>query len=178
MALLINKTKDWIEKVVIGLNLCPFAKVVFDKELINYKTVESENTDDQLVGFFEELKLLKKAGQKQIATSFLLYPNGVEDFQTFLKLFSQAEFVLEETKMNQTFQLAGFHPDYQFEGTEKEDIENATNQSPIPMIHILRLHQVTKAIETHPDVDAIPKDNIEKLKALGKEKFKDIWSVD
>ena len=171
MATLIEQTKSWIEKIVIVLNLCPFAKVVFDKNLINYKLVESDNEDQQLIGYFEELKLLKKAGPKAIATSMILYPSGLEDFQSFLDFFAKAEFVLSESKMDQTFQLAGFHPEYQFEGTEKSDIENATNQSPCPMIHILRVHQVSKAVDTHPNVNAIPEENIKTLKALGKEEL-------
>lgn len=174
MATLIEQTKKWIEQIVIDLNLCPFAKTVFDKDVIHYKIVESNSSDDHLIGLFDELKLLKKVGPKTMATSMVLFPSGVNDFESFLDLFAKAEFILEESKMDQTFQLAGFHPNYQFEGTQPEDIGNATNQSPYPMIHILRVNQVTKAINSYDDIESIPTNNIKTLEALGKEKLDEL----
>jgi len=174
MATLIDQTKNWIEKFVIGLNLCPFAKPVFDKDQIRYITVDSEKEDDQIIAFFGELKLLKKIGPKDAATSFVIFSNGLNNFDEYLTFHAKAEFILAEAKMDQTFQLASFHPDYQFEGTEKGDIENATNQSPYPMIHILRVKQVSAAIEQYPDTMTIPEKNIETLKELGKEGLEEI----
>jgi len=163
----IEKTKVWIDKFVIGLNLCPFAKAVFDKDQIRYLVNEAESNDELLIAFYQELLLLKKIGPKTAATSFIILPNAFSDFTQYLDFYAQAEFVLKESKFDQTFQLAGFHPDYIFQNSEADDIENATNRSPYPMIHILRVKQVTKAIDTHPDVESIPETNMNTLKELG-----------
>ena len=176
MGELIDKTKSWIKKLVIDLNLCPFAAQVFNNDLIRYKVFESALDDEKLIGFFEELKLLKKIGPKKASTSFILYPTGLDDFEKYLDFLGKAEFILKETKMDNTFQLASFHPNYQFEGTQKNDISNATNQSPYPMLHILRINQVSQAIDSHPDINAIPVDNIKKLEKLGIEGLKGLLS--
>jgi len=172
---LINKTKNWIDQFVIGLNLCPFAKAVYDKDQIRYTVNESESNDELLISFYNELLLLKKIGPKDAATGFYIFPNAFSDFESFLDFYAQAEFVLKESKLEQTFQLAGFHPKYLFAESAEEDIENATNRSPYPMIHILRVKQVSKAIDTYPDVSAIPENNIETLKELGPDGVKNIF---
>jgi len=163
----IKATANWLQDFVIKDQLCPFAaKVWIDKKVRIAETL-NPSLQAQLEFFIHELKLLKEAGPQKCSTSLLLFPILSSDFEMYLNLFYAAEEVLEESKLDVHFQLASFHPLYQFEGTTLEDVSNYTNRSPFPVIHILRVEEVEAAIENYGDTTSIPKRNIELMEKRG-----------
>jgi len=168
----IEKTKRWIEAFVIKLDLCPFAKHPFSNGKIHFAVETSEETEVQLTSFWNEVERLETAGPKDISNSILIYPNGLDDFFDYLELLDLCEELLKLQKVEDLFQIASFHPDYLFEGSKVDDVKNFTNRSPYPMIHILRVEEVSAAIEFYDDVDQIPKKNKSTLEEIGFEKIK------
>lgn len=159
----------WLERAVIGLNLCPFAKAVHVKKRIRF--VVSTALDEQalLVEVLEELQLLYDAEIDEIETTLLIIPNVFEDFLQFNDFLDQAEQAVGELSLDGEIQIASFHPDYQFGGTSPWDVENYTNRSPWPCLHLLRESSVERAVATYPDTAQIYQRNIETLKKLGRE---------
>ena len=171
---IIEKSSAWVERFVIGLQLCPFAKRPFDKGLLRFEVCFEKNMEAQLVAFWKEIEQLDKVPKEEISNTILVYPNGLHDFEKYLDLYDLAERLLLDQKLNEKFQLASFHPDYQFEGTDKDDVSNYTNRSPFPFIHILRVGEVEEAINSYPNIDEVPARNIRLLEEMGIEKIKDI----
>ena len=169
--LIIEKSKTWVERFVIGLQLCPFAKQPFDKEQVRFEVCFEKNMEMQLIAFWKEIELLSETPKEVISNTILIYPNSLDDFGKYLDLYDLAEQLLFEQQKNGVFQLASFHPDYQFEGTEKDDVSNYTNRSPFPFLHILRIEEVEEAIASHPDIEGVPERNMEMMKDLGKDRL-------
>jgi hypothetical protein len=165
-------TKSWVEKIVIGLNLCPFAKPVFIKNQIKFVLSEAKNPNELTKDFLEELNFLSGIEGDDTETTILVHPFVLQDFGHYLDYVHYANDLVYQAGLEGTFQIASFHPDYQFEDTEPTDIENYTNRSPFPMLHILREDTLEKAIKTYPNVEDIPENNIKKLKEIGLEEFK------
>ena len=168
----IEKTKSWIQTFVIGLNICPFASHPFQEDKIRYRLEESESGEKLVKTLMEELDFLQKNENTAIETSILIHPNVLTDFLDYNDFLSIAEAVLEEMDLEGEIQIASFHPDYQFAGEGKNAPSNYVTRSPFPMLHLLRESSVTKAIETHPNTEQIPFDNIQKLNDLGLEQIK------
>lgn len=166
---IIDKSKKWVERFVIELQLCPFAKLPYDKNQVRFEVCIETETEAQLMAFWNEIELLIKTSREKISNTILIYPNGLNDFEKYLDLYFLAENLLTDQNKNNQFQLASFHPDYQFENTEKDDVTNYTNRSPFPFVHILRIGEVAEAIESYPDVEMVPERNKNKLKKLGLE---------
>ena len=169
--IIIEKSKTWVERFVIGLNLCPFAKRPFDKGLVRFEVCESEEMESQLVAFWKEIELLENTNQEEISNTILILPNGLEDFENYLDFYHLAEQLLTDQRKQTAFQLASFHPRYQFENTQKDDLSNYTNRSPFPFIHILRIAEVANAIAHYPDVEGVPERNIQRLNEMGLEEI-------
>lgn len=165
-------TKKWVDEIVIGLNLCPFAKPVFVKNQIKFVVSEAKTPDELTTHLLTELDFLTGMEGDDTETTLLIIPHVLEDFGHYLDYLEFANDLVYRAGLEGTFQLASFHPDYQFEGTEVGDIENYTNRSPFPLLHILREDTLEKAIKTYPNVDQIPSNNIKKLKELGVDFFK------
>lgn len=164
----IKRTKDWVDKVVIGLNLCPFAKPVFDENKIAYRVHgESDCEDEWVLKSFKELD-----ADDELETSLLIFPEFYDDFHTFLELVALAQFILEENNYEGVYQLAHFHPNYLFEGEDEGAVSHYTNRSPYPILHLLREESLTKALETYPNPESIPERNIAKLNELGLDEVK------
>jgi uncharacterized protein len=163
----VELTKNWVEKIVIGLNLCPFAKPVFIKNQIKFILSEAKNPNELTKDFLEELNFLSGIEGDDTETTILIHPFVLQDFADYLDYVDYANDLIYQAGLEGTFQIASFHPDYQFENTAPTDIENYTNRSPLPMLHILREDTLEKAIRTYPNVEDIPSNNIEKLKTLG-----------
>lgn len=170
--LIVSQTKDWVEKVVIGLNLCPFARVPFQKDLISYVVFTGEDKNGFLENFCEELLYLSKVPPSKLETTLFITPNLFSDFTHYLEALSILENVIFQFQLDGVIQLASFHPNYKFDGTTEESPENFTNRSPFPMFHLLREESIEKAVSSHPNPDAIPEKNIETLKNLGLENIK------
>ena len=166
--MIVEQTIDWINEFVIGHNLCPFAKKVMAQK--QYNCIASEDTSEEslLFALAQELRILEDFDSNTIDTAFFITPNAFEAFEDYLIFVDMANAVLMDLELEGVFQLATFHPKYQFAGTQVNDAENFTNRSPYPMIHILREESVENAVLNYPNVDEIPMDNIEKMNTLGR----------
>ncbi|MCB0842096.1 MAG: DUF1415 domain-containing protein [Bacteroidetes bacterium] len=160
--------------MVIGLNLCPFATGVFRKGQVKF--VVSEATDDEmlLADLVKEIDYLVNTSPETTDTTLLIHPHVMSNFEDYIDFLDIAEAVIEEAELEGIIQIASFHPDYQFFGTEKDDVTNYTNRSPYPILHLLREESLSKAIDSHPDPEGIPEKNIELMERLGLEKVKDL----
>ncbi len=167
---IINITKSWIEKIVIGLNFCPFAAQPFKSNSIHYEVVVESNLNTVLGEFSKVCTQLND--DESIETSLIILPEHFDDFEQYLDLVDLCEQLLIMEDLNGVFQVASFHPQYLFAGSEESDPSNYTNRSPYPMIHILREDSLTTAIDKHIDVDSIPENNIINARNLGLAYFK------
>jgi len=172
---IIQFTQQWVESFVVELNLCPFAK----RELINNRvrfSVTEAITEEQLLETLQiELELLNN--NTLIETTLLIHPRVLQDFYDYNQFLNFADSLLLEMELVGVYQIASFHPDYQFSDTNPEDVENYTNRSPFPMLHILREESLEKAIDNYPDVDQIPSRNIELINSLGADKLERIYKT-
>ncbi len=166
----ITATKRWIETVVIDLNLCPFAKREFLNDRVRYKVSQATEPEQLLLQLLEELQTLTH--RQDIETSFLIHPHVLLDFYDYNDFLFSANALVLEQHFEGVYQLASFHPNYQFSETEQNDASNYTNRSPYPMLHILREESLTKAIDAHPDVNAIPERNVSLLNQIGSSKLR------
>ena len=161
------QTRHWLEKAVIGLNLCPFAKAVYVKNQVRLVVSHARHADDLLEELDRELDLLVATSATEIDTTLLIHPTLFEDFLDFNDFLEVADGVVEEHGLEGVVQLASFHPQFQFDGTEAEDISNYTNRAPFAMLHLLREESVEKAVEAFPQAEAIYAQNIATLENLG-----------
>ena len=171
---IIAATRAWVERIVIGLNLCPFAKAVHVKNQIRFVVSRARNSDALLEELERELIFLTQADPAQIDTTLLIHPEVLTDFLDYNDFLDVCDTVVEELELDGVLQVASFHPQYQFAGTEMDDVSNFTNRSPFPTLHLLREDSVTRAVETFPDVDGIYERNIETSRKLGFEKVKQL----
>ncbi len=160
-------TRLWLEKAVIGLNLCPFAKAVYVKNQVRLVVSQARHADDLLEELDRELDLLVATPAEQIDTTLLIHPTLFPDFLDFNDFTELAEGVVDEHGLEGVVQLASFHPQFQFDGTEPEAISNYTNRAPFACLHLLREDSVEWAVEAFPQADAIFEHNIATLTALG-----------
>ena len=167
----LTDTKNWVEKVVIGLNFCPFAKPVFVKNQIKFVLSEAKNPQELTEDLVKELIFLTGIEGDDTETTILVHPFVLQDFGHYVDYLELANDIIYEMNLEGVLQIASFHPDYQFEGTSKDDLENYTNRSPYPMLHIIREDTVEKAVKTYPNVEDIPQNNIKKAESLGKDFF-------
>lgn len=160
-------TRHWLTRAVIGLNLCPFAKAVHAKEQIRYVVSEARDLEDVLTVLETELRTLNEADQESIDTTLLIFPRAFADFLEFNDALFFAERLLGQLRLDGELQIASFHPRYQFDGTEPEDIENYTNRAPYPILHLLRESSVARATQAFPDAAHIYERNQETMRRLG-----------
>lgn len=158
-------TEHWVQRVVVALNLCPFASRELDAGRVRYRVTSSDTALLLLQALEEEIQCLLQSGD--IATSLLIHPQVLQDFDDYNQFLDLAELLLETCGAVGELQIASFHPDYRFAGTDDDDAENYSNRSPYPMLHLLREADVETAIEQHPDPHAIPERNIAHLNRLG-----------
>jgi hypothetical protein len=160
-------TRAWMERAVIGLNLCPFAKTVYVNDQIRY-TVSDAQTPHALLDDLERALLaLTEADPAAVDTTLLIHPQVLDDFLDYNDFLAIADDAVERLGLTGVLQIASFHPAYQFAGTKPQDITNYTNRSPYPMLHILREESVEKAVAAHPDTDEISANNLETMRRLG-----------
>jgi hypothetical protein len=162
-------TQAWLEKAVIGLNLCPFAKSVHVKKQIRYAVSAALSPEALLVDLATELQFLADADPEQVDTTLLIHPYVLNSFLEYNEFLDIAEGAVEEMGFSGEIQIASFHPDYQFAGTAPDDIDNYTNRSPYPMLHLLREGSIERAVDAFPDAAQIFEKNIETLRRLGHE---------
>ena len=160
------QVQQWLEEVVIGLGLCPFAGQPVAKGLHHIAVLDVQSIDSALAALRIECEKLMTVAPKELETSLLILPYLFDDFLDFNDFMSEANNLLIDNDWSSQLQLASFHPRYQFFGTDPEAASNLTNCSPYPIIHILREDSVTWAVNSHPDIDAIPERNIAVMEAL------------
>lgn len=160
-------TRAWLEKAVIGLDLCPFAKAVHVRDQVRYAVSEAETADGLLEDLIQELQTLQAADPAETDTTLLIHPYVLADFLDYNDFLAAAEAAVEELGLTGEIQVASFHPRYQFEGTAPDDVENYTNRSPYPTLHLLREASVERAVAAFPDPAAIYEKNIATLRRLG-----------
>ena len=165
----LEKTRHWLEKAVIGLNLCPFAKAVYVKNQVRLVVSKARHADDLLEELDRELDLLVATPAAEIDTTLLIHATLFEDFLDFNDFLEVAEGVVDEHELEGVIQLASFHPKFQFDGTQAEDISNYTNRAPFAILHLLREDSVERAVEAFPQAEAIFEQNIATLEKLGRD---------
>lgn len=166
-AAILAATRRWLTRAVIGLNLCPFAKSVQVKNQIRYAITDAIRMEDVLVDLERELQTLMHANPAEVDTTLLIVPNALADFTDYNDCLFFAARMLRQLRLEGTLQIASFHPHYQFEGSEPDDIENYTNRAPYPILHLLREASIERAVDTFPDTASIYERNQETLRRLG-----------
>lgn len=175
-ATVIAATRLWLEKAVIGLGLCPFASAVHQRQQIRYCVSAQSSTEGLVQDLIVELNRLQSADPQLCETSLLIHPNVLNDFLEYNDFLNEADAAVRDSGLEGVLQIASFHPHYQFAGSEPDDIENYSNRSPYPMLHLLREASVTRAVDALPDNHDIAGTNSATLKRLGKEGWERLWS--
>ena len=165
--LVVNDTRHWLEKAVIGLNLCPFAKAVYVKNKIRYALINCESDATFMDQMKQELIIIASADPDVVDTSLLIIPSGLEDFLVFSMFLEKSKKILKKLKVSEEFQLIGFHPNYIFADEQDHDIANYTNRSPYPIIHVLREKSVERMLENFAAPEDIYLENKKTLSKLG-----------
>jgi hypothetical protein len=168
----IADTVGWLERAVIGLNLCPFAKAPHVKGQIHYAVSEAKGLEGLRDELIEELQALRTASAEERETTLLIVPQMLRDFLEFNDFLDEADLVLQELDMEGEFQVASFHPDFQFADTEPDDITNYTNRSPYPTLHLIREASIDRAVEAFPEAEMIYEVNMDTMEKLGHEGWK------
>jgi hypothetical protein len=172
---IVASVQHWLEAIVIGLNLCPFAKRELVKNRVRFFVSESETEEQLLEDLQSELEFLVQ--NDAMETTLLIHPEVLQDFYEYNEFLAYADELLEQMELDGIYQIASFHPQYQFDGTEVDDIDNFTNRSPYPLLHILREDSLERAIANHPESSQIGENNIELLKRLGREKTEALFQT-
>lgn len=157
--------RQWVDTVVVGLNLCPFAKRELDKERARFVVSDATKEHDLLVDLEAELELLEK--DASIETTLLVHPRVLETFSEYNQFLNLAEGLLQQMQLDGVYQIASFHPDYQFGGTEPDDAENYTNRSPYPVLHLLREESLDRVLESTEYAEQIPIRNVRLMNSMG-----------
>jgi uncharacterized protein len=172
----IEETRRWLERAVIGLGLCPFAKAVHVKNQIRYVVSEATSTDALAEDFVRELAFLREVDPIVVDTTLLIHPHVLNDFLDYNDFLDVADALIEKQGMRGEIQVASFHPAYQFADADADDIANCTNRSPYPTLHLLREASVSRAVAAFPEAESIYKKNILTLRAMGESGWQALWA--
>ncbi|WP_415754605.1 DUF1415 domain-containing protein [Pseudomonas leptonychotis] len=170
----IAETRAWVDRAVIGLNLCPFAKAVQVKGQVRYAVCASAEPEELLSALIDELHALANCAPNETDTTLLIHPAALTDFLDFNDFLGLVDDTLDDLGYAGTLQVASFHPQFQFADTGVHDVSNATNRSPYPTLHILREASIDRAVAAFPDPEAIFEANIQTLENLGTEGWSDL----
>lgn len=169
---IVQATRCWLERVVIDLNLCPFAKREWVKNRVRLSVVDSSSVEELLRSLQSELVLLDK--DPAIETTLLIHPQALNNFFDYNDFLDIADALLIDLGYEGVYQIASFHPDYQFAEADEDDVSHYTNRSPYPMLHLLREASLTQAIEAYDDVDSIPQRNVQLMQDMGLQRVQDL----
>ena len=172
---IIAVTRRWLERAVIGLNLCPFAKSVHVNGRIRYCVSGAQSTMELVTDLSTELRALRAADPAVCETTLLIHPGVLTDFVEYSLFLRAAERTVAKQGFAEEFQIASFHPAYQFGDAGPDDVENYTNRSPYPMLHLLRESSIERAVAAFPDAAMIYEKNIETLRRLGHAGWQRLW---
>lgn len=171
---IITSVKKWLEDAVIGLNLCPFAKREYINNRIRFSVSDATNEVALLLSLKAELELL--TSDNSIETTLLIHPEVLQNFYAYNEFLDVVDGLLIDLNLNGVYQVASLHPDYQFADTDYNDVENYSNRSPYPLLHIIREESLELAISGYPNVDDIPERNIKLLRDMGTEKVQMLFN--
>ena len=172
-----RKTLGWVKDFVVGLNLCPFARPLLASDALRVTVCEATEDEGIAGALLDEIVLIQKTPEAEIATTLVVFPNTLHRFDDYLAFLDGAQQLIEEMNLLGVLQLASFHPDYQFAGEPIEAASHFTNRAPFPMIHLLREDMVTRALEAYSNPEQIPERNIEKLEGLGRERLQQMLTA-
>ncbi|MFL6672957.1 MAG: DUF1415 domain-containing protein [Massilia sp.] len=166
---IIGATRRWLERAVIGLNLCPFAKAVYVKEQVRYIVSNATTPEALLEALMNELQHLSDSDPEKVDTTLLIHPFVLNDFEDYNEFLDVADAAVEDMHLDGELQVASFHPAYQFADTDANDISNYTNRAPYPILHLLREDSIARAVDAFPEAAEIFEKNIETMEQLGHE---------
>ena len=166
-AAVIEDTQRWVQRAVIGLNLCPFAKAVEVKQQVRYVVSPARSAKALLADLKRELLALAEADAQVLDTTLLMAPDGFAEFLEFNDVLERADKLLVDLELDGVLQIASLHPHYQFADTEADDITNCTNRAPYPTLHLLREESVDRAVAAFPNPEAIFETNMHTMQDLG-----------
>ncbi|TYT26119.1 DUF1415 domain-containing protein [Luteimonas viscosa] len=159
--------RRWLERAVIGLNLCPFAKAVYARQQVRIVVSDASTPRALLEQLGEEMALLRDTPAERVDTTLLVHPQVLDDFLDFNDFLDDADALVEAMALDGVLQVASFHPDYRFAGCAPDDADNLTNRAPWPILHLLREDSVDRAVAAYPEPDAIIERNIATVRTLG-----------
>ena len=165
-------TKDWLNEIVIGLNICPFAKKEFVNNTIHYHLSETEQVKTALHEFIEQCRYLQS--HDELETTLIIYGDGFRGFDRYLDLVDYANDLLVESGFEGIFQIASMHPEYCFDGEDYDDASNFTNRSPYPIIHIIRETSMSRVLSVYNEPEKIPENNIKLTQEKGTNYFQEV----
>ena len=164
---IVGATRGWLERAVIGLNLCPFAKAVYIKEQVRFVVSSARTPEALLEQLMDELQRLSDTPADQVDTTLLIHPFVLNEFEDYNEFLDVADAAVEDMHLDGELQVASFHPDYQFADSDPNDIANYTNRAPYPILHLLREDSIDRAVEAFPEAGEIFEKNIETMEKLG-----------
>lgn len=167
--------RRWLERAVIGLNLCPFAKAVHVKRQIRYAVTAAGTADELLLELERELQWLVDHDADELDTTLLMLPHVFADFLDFHFFQAEADALLRRMQLQGVVQIASFHPQFEFAGTASDAMENFSNHAPVATLHLLREASIDRAVAAIPDAASIYERNIETLEQLGEQGWQDLW---
>ncbi|GKT11057.1 MAG: hypothetical protein ISEC1_P0020 [Thiomicrorhabdus sp.] len=170
-----QQVRNWLEQVVIGLNLCPFASKPYQDKQIRITISNSQTEADLLSNLTDEFVLMSQTMPEEIETTLLVIPQFLTTFDDYNQFLDEVDALVEQQGYEGVFQIASFHPDYQFGGTEPNDSENLTNRSPYPILHLIREASLERALKHYPNPELIPENNIERVCTLTEEQKKKLF---
>lgn len=173
-----DHTRRWLERAVIGLNLCPFARAPYTRGQVRIVVSDASDTEALALDLHAELEHLRDTDAATLETTLLVHPHVLQDFLDYNDFLDLADALLEDLELDGDVQVASFHPDYQFADAAPDAIENHTNRSPYPVLHLLREDSISRAVDAVPDTDAIYERNIATLRTLGHAGWDNLWSDD
>jgi len=171
----VRAVRRWVEDLIVGLNLCPFAGPELVRNRIRFVVTDATTEEQLLAALAAEFALLND--DAAVETTLLIHPGVLQDFLDYNQFLDSVDRLLVQMGLEGVYQVASFHPDYQFAGTAADDAENYTNRSPYPLLHILREASLERSIAAYPDVEKIPGRNIELMRSLRREKLRALIQV-
>jgi len=174
---IVEATRRWLEKAVIGLNLCPFAGQPWRQGRVRLRVSDATDLQQLAEDLADELLALNEVDPANCETTLLIHPHVLGDFLDYNDFLDIADGLLEQLELDGILQVASFHPDYQFADSQSDDPANCTNRSPYPMLHLLREASIEAATANHPDPHAIYRRNIDTLRSLGVDGWKDLIAM-
>ncbi len=175
---IIDATRLWVERAVIGLGLCPFAAPVYSSRRVRFLVTEERTAAGLLDVLRAELRHIQVTDAAECETTLLIHPWVLNDFIEYNEFLQICDDVILDLDLEGEIQVASFHPDYQFAGTQPDDIENCTNRSPYPTLHLLREQSVERALRTVANPESIYENNIARMRQLGREGWRALFNAD